>query len=73
MEAENPRIQRMVASLLDNAINYTPKGGRITVEVTRVGGGVVGRVRRLVFDTANLRGSKQTLVRDVWGQGDVFR
>jgi PAS domain S-box-containing protein len=34
VDADATRIQQMVINLIDNAIKFTPKGGRITVSVT---------------------------------------
>jgi PAS domain S-box-containing protein len=42
VDADATRVQQMVINLIDNAIKFTPKGGRITVSVTaREGHGYV--------------------------------
>jgi signal transduction histidine kinase/DNA-binding response OmpR family regulator len=39
------RLEQIVANLLDNAVRYTPRGGRITISVGLEGGDAVLRVR----------------------------
>jgi signal transduction histidine kinase len=41
---EHLRLSRMVDNVLDNAVRYSPSGGRVTVSVARDGGDVVIRV-----------------------------
>jgi signal transduction histidine kinase len=38
-------IQQATANLLDNAVKFSPRGGRVTVSGTASGGGVMIRVR----------------------------
>ncbi|MEQ1909520.1 MAG: HAMP domain-containing sensor histidine kinase, partial [Vicinamibacterales bacterium] len=43
--ADPVRIQQVAANLIDNAVKYTPEGGRVTVDVDTVGDVAVLRVR----------------------------
>ena len=43
--ADPVRIQQVAANLIDNAVKYTPPGGRVTVHAEAVGGRAVLRVR----------------------------
>lgn len=43
--ADPVRIQQVVANLIDNAVKYTPEGGRVTVDVDTAGDLAVLRVR----------------------------
>jgi signal transduction histidine kinase len=43
--ADRVRIEQVAANLIDNAVKYTPEGGRVSVEVRRVDGRGVLRVR----------------------------
>jgi signal transduction histidine kinase len=43
--ADGTRLQQVAANLIDNALKYTPPGGRVDVEVTQGGGRALLRVR----------------------------
>ena len=43
--ADPVRIQQVAANLIDNAVKYTPPGGRVTVHAEAVGGRAVLRAR----------------------------
>ncbi len=45
VEANDPALRRMLLLLLDNAVKYTPSGGRITLSVDRGPGGATVAVR----------------------------
>lgn len=45
VEANDPALRRMLLLLLDNAVKYTPSGGRITLSVGRDPGGASVAVR----------------------------
>ena len=45
VSADRNRLRQVVANLLDNAIKYTPAGGRVEVETAREGGDAVLIVR----------------------------
>jgi signal transduction histidine kinase len=45
IEADPDRLHQVTMIVLDNAIKYTPEGGRITVEATRHGGEAVATIR----------------------------
>src|SRR5262249_41528883 len=40
MKAERAAVEQIVTNLLDNAIRYTPEGGRVTVAAARQGAAV---------------------------------
>ena len=41
VEGDRARLKQVVVNLLDNAIKYTPRGGRVTLSVRREGGDAV--------------------------------
>jgi signal transduction histidine kinase len=43
--ADRTRVEQVAANLIDNAVKYTPPGGRVDVEVHRAGGAALIRVR----------------------------
>jgi len=43
--ADRTRVEQVAANLIDNAVKYTPPGGRVDVEVRRAGGAALIRVR----------------------------
>ena len=45
VSGDRTRLEQVVANLVDNAIKYTPAGGRVEVEACRDGGDAVLRVR----------------------------
>jgi heavy metal sensor kinase len=45
VEANDPALRRMLLLLLDNAVKYTPSGGRITLSVDRGPAGAIVAVR----------------------------
>jgi signal transduction histidine kinase len=47
VSGDRTRLEQAVANLIDNAVKYTPPGGRVDVEIARDG----GRARLLVRDT----------------------
>jgi len=50
--ADSNRLWQVVNNLLDNAVKFTPAGGRITLDVEREGGAAVLRVRDTGFGIA---------------------
>src|SRR5437870_12819982 len=44
-KGDGTRLEQIVFNLLDNALKYTPAGGRVEMTVARDGGGGVIRVR----------------------------
>ena len=45
VSADRVRIEQVAANLIDNAIKYTPEGGRVIVDVETIGGRALLRVR----------------------------
>jgi signal transduction histidine kinase len=51
--AEAEDLERIFANLMDNAVKYTPTGGKVNLEVRQEGDQVVGRVRDTGIGIAN--------------------
>jgi len=67
---DRARFRQVVANLLDNAVKYTPAGGRVEVEAGAVGGRVELRVR----DTGvGITAADQPRVWDRLYRGDASR
>jgi signal transduction histidine kinase len=45
VEADLNRLRQVIANLLDNAVKYTPSGGRVSIKTSHEGGEVCIRVR----------------------------
>lgn len=45
VHADRVRLEQVAANLIDNAVKYTPEGGRVTVDVETSGGRALLRVR----------------------------
>jgi len=65
-----PRLQRMVANLLDNAIKYTPKGGEVELAVNSADGLVRIRVRD---NGPGISEADQNHIFDRFFRGDLSR
>ena len=68
--ADRTRLEQVMANLLDNAVKYTPAGGRVDVEVHREADGAVLRVR----DTGpGIPADEQPRIFDRLFRGDTSR
>jgi signal transduction histidine kinase len=68
--ADRPRLEQVAANLIDNAIKYTPSGGRVDVDVGRDGARAWLRVR----DTGvGIPADEQPLIWDRLFRGDISR
>jgi two-component system CheB/CheR fusion protein len=67
-DADATRIQQMIINLVDNAIKFTPKGGRITVSVTAN----QGRANVVVEDTGvGIARDRLSDIFEMFRQGEV--
>lgn len=68
--ADRVRLEQVAANLIDNAVKYTPEGGRVTIEVLAADGRAILRVR----DTGiGIPESEQTRIWDRLFRGDQSR
>jgi len=68
--ADSTRLEQVAANLIDNAVKYTPAGGRVDVEVLRDGDRALLRVR----DTGiGIRPDEQPRIWDRLFRGDTSR
>jgi signal transduction histidine kinase len=68
--ADRTRLEQVAANLLDNAVKYTPPGGRVDVEVRREGDAAILRVR----DTGpGIPADEQPRIFDRLFRGDTSR
>ncbi len=70
VEADRTRLEQVAANLIDNALKYTPAGGRVDVDVVRD----TGRVRLVVRDTGlGIRPDELPRIWDRLFRGDTSR
>jgi signal transduction histidine kinase len=70
VSADRVRLEQVAANLVDNAVKYTPRHGRVTIEVGLKGGQALLRVR----DTGvGIRADEQERIWDRLFRGDTSR
>jgi signal transduction histidine kinase len=70
VSADRVRLEQVAANLLDNAVKYTPKGGQVSVKVSRAG----GQARLRVSDTGlGIPAEEQSRIWQRLFRGDASR
>jgi signal transduction histidine kinase len=85
VRGDGPRLQRVVANLLDNALRYTPSGGRVVVQasleaaqarivvsVSDTGAGIPRDLQTRIFEKFWTGGNEASAARRSFGLGLTF-